>query len=102
MLVRREAIHRSSLVEKATSFRAPVLDRIDSLTGTLGGSDPVLTHHRVFAAIDSIINAQATLLSYADIFSYVALAFIFSLPLLLLLGGGASGKATEEAAAGAH
>ena len=49
-----------------------------------------------------VINAQATLLSYADIFSYVAMAFIFSLPLLLLLGGGASGKAAEEAAAAAH
>ncbi len=37
--------------------------------------------------IDRIVDGQSALIAYSDIFSYVATAFVLSLPLLLLLGG---------------
>jgi DHA2 family multidrug resistance protein len=48
--------------------------------------------------VDNTINAQSTLLSFADVFRYVAIAFVITLPLLLFLGQGRN----REAAAAAH
>ena len=49
--------------------------------------------------IDRIVNGQAALIAYSDIFSYVAVAFVVSLPLLFLLGGKPNKRAAEAAAA---
>ena len=51
--------------------------------------------------VDRIVNGQATLLSYEDIFFYVALLFLLSLPLILLLGGKGD-RAAQDAASSAH
>ncbi len=48
-----------------------------------------------------MVNGQAALLSYSDIFFYVAVLFVMSLPLVLLLGGKRDAEA-EEAASSAH
>jgi DHA2 family multidrug resistance protein len=41
-----------------------------------------------------LVNTQAAVLSYADIFRFVGIVFLCSLPLLLFLGkGGAGAKA---------
>jgi DHA2 family multidrug resistance protein len=103
MLVRREAAHRAGLVEKITEYHQPALDRITALSAnfTATGGDPVTGHHRALELIDRIVNGQAALMSYADIFFYVSVAFVISLPLLLLLGGKPS-KGAAEAAAAAH
>jgi MFS transporter, DHA2 family, multidrug resistance protein len=101
MLARREATHRSVLVEKVTEFRDSAVERIDQLSAGFSGADPVAAQHQAYGMIDSIVNGQAALLAYSDIFFYVAAAFIVSLPLLLLLGDGKGGKA-KEAAAEAH
>ncbi len=79
-----------------------MLDRINLLTAGFGGhGDPVVARHRALGIIDGIVNGQSALIAYSDIFSYVATAFVVSLPLLFLLGGGA-GKKAQEAAAAAH
>ena len=103
MLVRREALHRTVLVEKITAFRQAAVDRIQMLSNGFAshGGDPAAGHHRALGLIDRIVNGQATLLSYEDIFFYVAMLFVISLPLILLLGGKAN-RAAEEAAAAAH
>jgi len=103
MLVRREALHRSGLVEKVTEFSQPTLDRIETLSGTFmkSGADPAAAHQQALGVIDRIITGQATLLSYEDIFFYVAILFVISLPLILLLGGKAD-RAAQEAASNAH
>ena len=61
------------------------------------GSPANLGHERAMALLDRIVNGQAALLSYADLFFYVAVLFVVSLPLLLLLGD--SRQAPAEAAA---
>jgi len=61
----------------------------------------VLGHRNAMELIDRIINSQAALLSFRDIFVYVVLLFVCSLPLVLLLGG-KKDAAAEEAASAAH
>jgi DHA2 family multidrug resistance protein len=103
LLVRKEALHRAMLVEKITAYRQPAIDRIQMLTSsfTAHGGDPALGHRNAMEVIDRIVNGQAALLSFSDIFFYVAVLFLLSLPLLLLLSG-KSDAAAEEAASAAH
>ncbi len=103
MLARKEALHRAVLVEDITAFRQPAVDRIRMLTSsfTAHGGDPALGHRNALELVDRLVNGQAALLSYRDIFFYVAVLFVLSLPLVLLLGG-KSDAAAEEAASAAH
>jgi DHA2 family multidrug resistance protein len=103
LLARREAQHRSVLVEKISDFRPAFLDRLHTLTGFFSshGADPVAAHDTAMKTIDRVITGQATVMAYEDLFIGVALLFIVSLPLILLLGG-KRGKDAEEAAASAH
>ena len=104
MLSRRVAAHRSALVEHVSAYRQPVLERMNALSAgfTQHGMDAAAGQRHALGAIDRIVNGQAALLSYSDIFFYVAVAFVISLPLLLLLGGKRGKAAAEEAAAAAH
>jgi len=103
MLDRREALHRTILVEKVSPFRTATLARIDALAAGFPNhvADPLGAQKHALSIIDRIVNAQAALQSYADIFFYVAVLFLCSLPLLLLLGGKPDAKG-REAAAAAH
>ena len=103
MLERREALHRALLVEKVSIFRTAATARVEALAATFANhvADPIGAHRHALGIIDRLVNAQAALQSYADIFSYVAIIFLLSLPLLLLLGGKPDSKG-REAAAAAH
>jgi len=103
LLARKEALHRATLVEHVTAYRQAAIDRIQSLTSnfTAHAGDPVLGHQNALKLIDRIVNGQAALLSYRDIFFYVAVLFLLSLPLVILLGGKNNAEA-EDAAASAH
>ena len=103
MVSRRMAAHRAVLVSHVTEYRQPVLERLHTMTAGFSAlnGDLAAARHRALGLIDQIVNGQAALIAYSDIFSYVATAFVISLPLLLLLGG-AKGKAAQEAAAAAH
>ncbi len=100
MVTRRMAQHRVTLVSHVTAYRQPVLDRLHLMTAGFGGNtDPAAAQHSALGVIDRIVNGQAALIAYSDIFSYVAVAFVASLPLLLLLGGRPARQAAEAAAA---
>ena len=103
MLARREASHRATLVEKISAFHQPLMDRLHALTISFTHlrGDSWAGQHRAIGLIDRIINGQAALLSYEDIFFYTAALFVFSLPIIFLLGGKTS-AAAREAAAEAH
>jgi len=89
MLARREGLHRAILVEKVTAFRQPAVDRLHLMVEGLAhhGGNPFAIRQTALGIIDRIINAQAAVLAYEDIFFYVAILFVLSLPLVLLLGG---------------
>ncbi len=100
MLAHREAVHRAVLVEKITPNSPDTLSRMQVLSGAFAhqSADPVQAHDQAMKVLDGIVNSQSLLLSFADVFRYVAAAFIITLPLLLLLGKGGN----KDAAAAAH
>ncbi len=95
LLDRREAFHRFVLHSDLSSYDPATNERLDQLTGTLQrqGSDPVTAHQQAIALLDQTVNLQASILSFADIFRIVGIAFLCSLPLLLFLGKGRAGSA---------
>jgi DHA2 family multidrug resistance protein len=99
-LAHREAVHRAVLVERINPANPDVAHRLAMMTGAFArvSPDPVANSHRALALTDQIINGQATLLSFADVFRYVGIAFIATLPLLLFLGKGRN----KAAAVAAH
>ena len=98
-LAQREAIHRSVLAEKITATNPETTQRLHLLTGAFAhhGGDPVMAKNQALQIIDRTIDGQALLLSFADVFFYVAVAFVVTLPLLLLLGKGGNKDATVSA-----
>ncbi len=100
LVARREALHRAVLVEKINPTTAVTHHRME-LFGALfsqHSADPVSVKMRVMSLLDATVNGQAALLSFADIFSYVSVAFIATLPLVFLLSKGRN----PAAAAAAH
>jgi DHA2 family multidrug resistance protein len=59
-------------------------------------------HRQALGLIDRIVDGQAALLAYGDLFFYAAALFIVTLPIILLLRGGKADAASREAAAEAH
>jgi DHA2 family multidrug resistance protein len=93
VVAHREAIHRAVLVQHIAAGHAPALGRLGGLAAAFArhSADPVAVRHQAFAALDQLINGQSMLLSFADAFSYVAIAFIATLPLVFFLGRGRGG-----------
>ena len=98
-LAARESVHRAVLTEKITVFSPGTNDRLLMLKGAFAqhSSDPVAVKHQALSVIDQLINGQSLLLSFADVFLYVAVAFVCTLPLLLLLGRGGNRSAALAA-----
>ncbi|MDB6019169.1 MAG: emrB [Pedosphaera sp.] len=100
LVAHRAATHRATLVEHISSHSPATLSRIHLFNGAFArhSADPVGAHHQAMQALDGIVNAQAALQAYSDIFFYVGVAFLVSLPLLFFLGKGKN----NSAAAAAH
>jgi DHA2 family multidrug resistance protein len=100
ILAHRETVHRAGLVEKISAYQPAALARLQLYSGVFAhhSADPAVARLQAYQLIDTTVNSQALLLSFADVFRYVGLAFIFTLPLLLLLGKGR----TPGVAAAAH
>lgn len=99
VLAQREAVHRSVLAEKVTAMGPATQARIDALQSGFAArsGDPVAAHQQALSVVDRIVDGQAALLSFADVFWYVALAFVATLPLLLLLSKGRNRAAVAAA-----
>ncbi len=96
LLAQREAFHRAILLAKLTPYDLQTTQRLDSLTGAFQsrGADAATAQQQALAALEQLVNTQSAILSYADIFRFVGVVFLCSLPLLLFLGkGGAAAKA---------
>ena len=99
MLARREATHRAVLVERISPLSHAAMTRVESLPAFFQklGASAHDAKYRAYSAIDQILNGQAALKSFDDLFSYVGFAFLFTLPLIFLLGRGGSKAAAAEA-----
>lgn len=99
LLDRREAFHKAILLEDLSPYNLETQQRLDALTAAFQsrGTDAVTAHQQALAAIAQIVNTQSAVLSFADIFQVVGVAFLCSLPLLLFLGKGRGMKAAPPA-----
>ncbi|HEY1763700.1 MAG TPA: DHA2 family efflux MFS transporter permease subunit [Opitutaceae bacterium] len=99
VLAYREAVHRSVLVVHEGTGSPGLLRRLGMLQGAFSraSSDPTGVHLQALKLLDMGVDAQSMLLSFADVFMYVAIAFVASLPLLLLLGQGKNRAALAAA-----
>jgi DHA2 family multidrug resistance protein len=88
LVAKQQFVHRSQLVYDVSNLNPAFQPRLDANTSyfqTLSG-DVSRVHQQALALLDQSINLQASLLSYRDVFYFVAAIFALSLPLILLLG----------------
>jgi DHA2 family multidrug resistance protein len=87
LVAKQQFVHRSQLIYDASDLNPAYPERLSANTGyfqTYSG-DPTAVHNQALALLDHSINTQAALLSYRDVFYFVALVFSLTLPLILLL-----------------
>jgi len=103
VLSSRTAFHRSVLVEKLGSSDVATAERLRALTAGFmsKGFDPASAKSQALVVLDGGVNLQASVMSFADSFFLVALVFLCTMPLILLLGKVRPG-ARPGAAADAH
>ncbi|HLO48423.1 MAG TPA: DHA2 family efflux MFS transporter permease subunit [Kamptonema sp.] len=99
LLDRREAFHRAVLLEDLSPYNLETQQRLNTLANAFQsrGADAITAHQQALAALAQTVNTQAAVLSFADIFQVVGVAFLCSLPLLLFLGKGGPKKAAPPA-----
>jgi DHA2 family multidrug resistance protein len=88
LVAKQQFVHRSQLIYDVSNLNPafqPRLDANKSYLQTFSG-DPTQVQNQALSMLDSAVNLQASLLSYRDVFYFVAFIFAVSLPLILLLG----------------
>ncbi len=88
LVAKQQFVHRAQLVYDASDLNPAYPERLSANTSYFNttSGDPITVQNQALAMIDRAINSQASLLSYRDVFYFVALVFLLTLPLILLLG----------------
>jgi DHA2 family multidrug resistance protein len=99
MLSRREAAQRAAMVEHISPLSHQAMERVNAFSGYFQkfGASAHEAQVRAFTVIDRILDGQAALKSFDDLFTYVGIAFIVTLPLVFFLGRGGDKKLAAEA-----
>jgi len=97
LVAKQQFVHRAQLVYDISDLNPAYHDRLGSNTSFFHNftGDPVAAKNQALSLIDRAVDLQAALLSYRDIFYFVALVFALSLPLIFLLGKGPRPAATS-------
>jgi DHA2 family multidrug resistance protein len=90
LVAKQQFIHRSQLVYDASDLNPAYSQRLSANTSYFQAfsGDPNAVHNQALALLDHSINLQASLLSYRDVFYFVAFVFSLTRPLILLLNRG--------------
>ena len=96
-ITHRATFHRARLVDHVTPYDAETARTLDGLTGSLTarGLPPGTAESSALHLLDSVVDRQATMMAYNDVFWMMGMMFVFSLPFLLLLGSGATPAARK-------
>lgn len=88
LVAKQQFVHRSQLVYDVSEMNPAYQDRLNAHTSffNLFSGDSNGVKDQALALIDRAVNVQAALLAYRDVFYFVALVFLLTLPLILLLG----------------
>jgi DHA2 family multidrug resistance protein len=89
LIAKQQFVHRSEIISNISELNPAYPERLGGTTAYFNAlsGDPVAAHNQALALIDRSVDLQAVLLSYRDVFYFVALLFILVLPLIFLLGG---------------
>jgi DHA2 family multidrug resistance protein len=98
----RTAVHRGWLVEYVTPYDRPAQERLAMLTRGLAarGVTPALAPRAATAALDRMVQGQAAVLAYGDVFRTIALVLALGLPLVPLLAHASADSRRPGAVAG--
>ena len=81
-----------------TPYDADTARTLDGLTGSLTarGLPPGTAESSAIQLLDNVVDRQATMMAYNDVFWMMGMMFVFGLPFLLLLGRGTSPAAGKR------
>jgi DHA2 family multidrug resistance protein len=87
LVAKMQFVHRAQLIYDASDLNPAYPERLSANTSYFQAfsGDPVHVQNQALALLDRSINTQAALLSYRDVFYFVAFVFSLTLPLILLL-----------------
>ncbi|HEY0255918.1 MAG TPA: DHA2 family efflux MFS transporter permease subunit, partial [Candidatus Methylacidiphilales bacterium] len=87
LVAKQQFVHRAQIVSNVTDLNPAFGERLAGGTAYFSSmsGDPIAVHDRALALIDRSVDLQATLLSYRDVFYFVAFIFLLMLPLIFLL-----------------
>ncbi len=97
LLTRHRQAHTSTLVSHVDAYNPGVRGMLDQLQAAFmaRGADAVTAAERARVALFGLVQREAMMLSFTDIFRWLALVFVAMLPLVLLMrsprGGGGMG-----------
>lgn len=100
-VTQREDFHRQVLIPNINPFNPTAQTYIAQFTQMFAsrGYDPNSAKLAAFRMLDNMVNGQAAVQSFADVFHVVSIIFLLSMILLFFLG---SGKGRADVAADAH
>jgi DHA2 family multidrug resistance protein len=87
LVAKQQMVHRSQLIYDISDLNPAYAARMSGNTSYFNAfsGDSTHVHSQALALLDQSVNTQAALLSYRDVFYFVALVFTLTLPLVLLL-----------------
>ena len=88
LVAKQQFVHRSQIIGNISDLNSAFGDRLAGGTAFFSASsgDPVAVHKQALTLIDRSVDLQALLLSYRDVFYFVAFVFVLMMPLIFLLG----------------
>jgi DHA2 family multidrug resistance protein len=89
----RQQVHRAYLSGHLTPYDQPYQELLSRHTQTLQGMGhtPASAHDAAMGLINNTLNQQAAILSYMDLYAYIALVAFCLVPLTLLFRAGVAG-----------
>ncbi len=95
LIARHQQEHINVLAANVTAYNPAARQMLQNMRSMFQaqGSGPVLSNSKAYASIWGMVQQQAAILSYIDVFVILAVVFLAILPLLLLMKKPPSGKA---------
>jgi DHA2 family multidrug resistance protein len=87
MLARHNQIHQNNVGGNITSFSQTVRQMYEQMVAAMmaAGADPTTAGRQAYAAIYGMVQRQAAMISFNDVFMFLSYMFAAMLPLILLM-----------------